>query len=120
MNDPQKSSYSREEDSPAKTSLIHILALIFFLVVIVICIKLAVDYSRAQKGVQEEIAVAQRIAPIGQVEIQVVAATVGPPKTGEEVYKGQCAACHAAGTLGSPKFGDVAGGKKGRTEMSCR
>ena len=29
-------------------------------------------------------------------------------KSGEEVYKGQCTACHAAGAAGAPKFGDLA------------
>jgi len=28
-------------------------------------------------------------------------------KTGEEVYKGQCTACHSIGAAGSPKFGDA-------------
>ena len=28
-------------------------------------------------------------------------------KSGEEVYKAQCAACHATGAAGAPKFGDV-------------
>jgi cytochrome c5 len=109
MNDPQKPSFSRDEGGPAKTSLLHILALILFLVAVVVGIKLAVNYSRSQNGSEEEIAVASRIEPIAQVEIQAVAAVGGPPKTGEEVYKAQCAACHAAGTLGSPKFGDAPG-----------
>ena len=29
-------------------------------------------------------------------------------KTGEEVYKAVCSACHAAGTAGAPKFGNAA------------
>jgi len=31
-----------------------------------------------------------------------------PLKSGEEVYKAQCIACHAAGAAGAPKFGDAA------------
>jgi cytochrome c5 len=31
-----------------------------------------------------------------------------PLKSGEEVYKAQCLACHAAGAAGAPKFGDAA------------
>jgi cytochrome c5 len=30
-----------------------------------------------------------------------------PLKSGEEVYKGQCTACHSIGAAGSPKFGDA-------------
>ncbi len=31
-----------------------------------------------------------------------------PLRGGEDVYKGQCAACHATGVSGAPKFGDAA------------
>lgn len=52
-------------------------------------------------------AVAKRIAPVAKVEWKDMS---GPRtlKTGEEVYKAQCAACHAAGLAGSPKLGDAA------------
>jgi cytochrome c5 len=29
-------------------------------------------------------------------------------KTGEQVFKAQCTACHTAGAAGAPKFGDTA------------
>ena len=50
-------------------------------------------------------AVAQRIQKIGMVEIRDANR---PLKAGEEIYKAQCIACHAAGAAGAPKFGDVA------------
>jgi cytochrome c5 len=31
-----------------------------------------------------------------------------PLRSGEEVFKGQCAACHATGAAGAPKFADAA------------
>lgn len=49
-------------------------------------------------------AVAERIQPIGKVMIKLEG---GPARSGEDVFKGQCAGCHAAGALGSPKFGDA-------------
>ncbi|HNU09853.1 MAG TPA: c-type cytochrome [Rubrivivax sp.] len=51
-------------------------------------------------------ATAARIQPVGTIALRDASA----PKvvhTGEEVYKGQCAACHAAGVVGAPKFGDA-------------
>jgi len=48
-------------------------------------------------------AVAARIEKVGVVE---VLDANRPLKSGEEVFKAQCAACHAAGLAGSPKFGD--------------
>jgi len=33
------------------------------------------------------------------------------PRTGQQVYEAVCAACHAAGVAGAPKFGDAAAWK---------
>ena len=49
-------------------------------------------------------ALAQRIQKVGSVEIRDANR---PLKSGEDVYKAQCVACHAAGAAGAPKFGDV-------------
>ena len=53
-------------------------------------------------------AVAQRIQKVGMVEIRDANR---PLRAGEDVYKAQCVACHAAGAAGAPKFGDVASWK---------
>ena len=50
-------------------------------------------------------ALAKRIQKVGAVEIRDANR---PLKSGEEVYKAQCVACHAAGAAGAPKFGDEA------------
>ena len=52
-----------------------------------------------------ERAVAERIQKVGSVEIRDANR---PLRTGEEVFKAQCSACHAAGVAGAPKFGDAA------------
>ena len=52
-----------------------------------------------------ERAVAQRIQKIGSIEIRDANRVL---KSGEEVYKAQCLACHASGVAGAPKFGDTA------------
>jgi cytochrome c5 len=46
-----------------------------------------------------------RIQKVGKAEIRDADR---PLKAGEEVYKAQCAACHAAGLAGAPKFADAA------------
>lgn len=51
-----------------------------------------------------ERSVAERIQKIGMVEVRDANR---PLKSGEEVYKAQCAACHAAGAAGAPKLGDA-------------
>lgn len=54
-----------------------------------------------------EDAVAKRLKPVGEVVI-VDANAPKVLKTGEQVYTGICAGCHAAGVAGAPKFGDKA------------
>ena len=49
-------------------------------------------------------AIAERIQKVGVVEIRDANRVL---KSGEEVYKAQCVACHAAGVAGAPKFGDT-------------
>jgi cytochrome c5 len=52
-------------------------------------------------------AVAQRLQPVGRVEVRD-AANPPPARAGEAVYQGQCLACHGAGLAGAPKVGDAA------------
>ena len=49
-------------------------------------------------------ALAQRIQKVGAVEIRDANRQL---KAGEDVFKAQCAACHAAGVAGAPKLGDA-------------
>lgn len=56
-------------------------------------------------GVQDhELAQAQRLQRVGSVELRDANR---PLQSGEEVFKAQCAACHAAGLMGAPKFGNA-------------
>lgn len=50
--------------------------------------------------------VTERIQPVG--ESRLAEAVTGPRvhKSGEEVVKAACAACHAVGAMGAPKIGD--------------
>ena len=52
-----------------------------------------------------EQAIAARIQKIGTIAMQ---AANRPLRSGEEVFKAQCSACHTAGLVGAPKFGDAA------------
>ncbi|MFM2239648.1 MAG: hypothetical protein RJA69_1022 [Pseudomonadota bacterium] len=49
-------------------------------------------------------AVAARIQKVGMIEVRDANREL---KSGEAVYQAQCAACHAAGAAGAPKFGDA-------------
>ena len=83
-----------------------------FIVPIVIIILLAnfVDTGTRQAAGSDGLsadAVAKRIERVGSVAVRDASAPV-VLKTGEQVYQGQCVACHGAGVAGAPKFGDAA------------
>jgi cytochrome c5 len=56
----------------------------------------------------------ENIRPVGQVNVGSVPASApaaagaaaAAPRSGDEVYNSACAACHASGVAGAPKFGD--------------
>jgi cytochrome c5 len=99
-------------EGPIKTPKQLILAVLYAFVVPVIVIVLLVMYvtgddrpAAGSSGLTPE-AIALRIQPIGQVVVRD-ASDLASVRTGEQVFAGQCTACHTAGLLGSPKFGDA-------------
>jgi cytochrome c5 len=100
-------------EGPIKTPRQLLGAVVAAFVVPIIVIILLVNYVVADKmpaagssGLTAE-AVAQRIQPVGRVEIKD-ASDPGSLKTGQQVYAAQCVACHGSGAAGAPKFGDAA------------
>jgi cytochrome c5 len=76
-------------------------------VAIIILLAVYVNNStRTGAGTDIEQSVKERIAPAAQVDIRDANAP-RVYKTGEEVFKAVCSACHATGTAGAPKFGDA-------------
>lgn len=103
-------AHEEAHTGPIKTPQ-QLLAAVFFSFVVPIFAIIGLVYyvSSANKplaGAEDaERAVAQRIQKVGAVEIRDANRAL---KTGEEVYKAQCVACHGTGAAGSPKFGDAA------------
>ena len=98
-----------DDHNPIKTpKQFAIVVLASFVVPIFIIIGLVYAVTignKPQAGSSNEAeAVAARIQKVGAVEIRD---ENREPRSGEEVFKGQCSTCHAAGALGAPKFGDA-------------
>jgi cytochrome c5 len=111
MSDTSQAN-AREEDhtGPVKNPKQLLLAVFFSFVVPVFAIIGLVYFVTSDKkpaagAVNMEKAIAERIQKIGAVEIRDANRQL---KTGEEVFKAQCSACHTSGAAGAPKFGDVA------------
>ena len=103
-------AHEEEHTGPVKTPKQFLLMAFFSFVVPIFAIIALVYYvtsanKPAMGAGNMEKSVAQRIQKIGSVEIRDANR---PLKAGAEVYAAQCAACHAIGAAGAPKFGDVA------------
>ena len=72
------------------------------LVVILVSIAGAV---KGRKPIDPE-AANLRIAPVATVKIAAPVAAGGAARSGEQIYKAACSACHDAGVAGAPKLGD--------------
>ena len=102
-------SHDKDHSGPIKTPK-QLLAAVFFSLVIPIFGIIGLVYyvtlanKSAPGAVDTQKAVAMRIQKVGTVEIRDANRAL---KSGEEVYKAQCTACHAAGVAGAPKAGDV-------------
>ncbi|MFT4243801.1 MAG: c-type cytochrome [Acidovorax sp.] len=95
---------------PIKNPKQLLIATLFsFIVPIFAIIGLVMYVTSADKpaagAVNPEKAIAERIQKVGMVEVRDANR---PLRSGEEVFKGQCAACHATGAAGAPKLGDAA------------
>jgi cytochrome c5 len=103
---------AHEEDhtGPVKNPKQLLMAVFFsFMIPIFVIIGLVYYVNSASKPaagtVNMEKSVAERIQKVGSVEIRDANREM---KSGEEVYKAQCSACHANGAAGAPKFADTA------------
>ncbi|MDE2402561.1 MAG: cytochrome c5 family protein [Burkholderiales bacterium] len=109
----EPNSHDSSHEGPIQTpKQLAVAVLLAFLVPIAAIILLVVfvstnNGSASGSDALSAQATAQRIMPVGSVEIKVASANAGP-RSGEEVFKAQCSTCHASGALGSPKFGDAA------------
>lgn len=88
-------------------------------VLAIILIMIATNLTSDVAEYKPDDLVLENIKPVGQVNIagqstpQAEPAAAAPavaaaPRTGEQVYTSNCAACHASGAAGAPKFGDAA------------
>jgi cytochrome c5 len=113
MSQAPQSQESGHHEGPISTPKQLIVAVLAAFIIPVIIIVLLVDYvssgnkSAAGSEALSAQATAQRIMPVGTVEIKLASANTGP-RSGEDVFKAQCTNCHTAGMLGAPKFGDAA------------
>jgi len=105
MSDHAHESHTGPIKTPAQllwTSFFSFVAPIFIIIGLVFYV--TSGDKPAAGAVDMELAIAQRIQPVGSVELRDANR---PLQAGDAVYKAQCAACHDAGLAGAPKFADA-------------
>ena len=94
--------------TPKQLVIVLVLSFVVPIIVIVLLAKLATSgriYDKDSPAMSPE-EVGKRIKPVAEVNLAAAGPAGRVLKTGEEVYRSVCMACHATGIAKAPKFGD--------------
>ena len=109
MSDVQIEEHSSPIKTPKQLIIVVLLAFLIPITLIVMLSQLVttgIDASKDNPALTDA-AIAQRLKPIGQVEV-IDPSAPKVEKSGKEIVEAACGACHTAGLLGAPKIGDKA------------
>lgn len=108
-----QNAHDEGHESPIKTpkQLIITVALAFLVpIVLIVMLSQFVTNIRSvdmDSAAMSPDAVAKRLKPVADLAFaEAGASAAAGPRSGEDVYKAVCSACHASGAAGAPKFGD--------------
>ncbi|MGH8676423.1 MAG: c-type cytochrome [Burkholderiales bacterium] len=95
--------------TPQQLVVVILLAFVVPVIGIVLTVQFILNRPHADPGAMKPEAVAARIQPVGKVEFGAAGdAAARSPKSGEEIVKSVCGACHQTGAAGAAKIGDNA------------
>jgi cytochrome c551/c552 len=105
--------YEHAHSSPIKTpqqlAVVVVLAFVIPVIGLILLAQVVIAKYRVATTTADPEAIARRIQPVARVEFGDAAPSAPrAAKSGEEVYKAVCAACHGTGAAGAWKFGDKA------------
>jgi len=102
----QHEAHTGPVKTPKQMLLLSVASFVIPVFIIIGLVFYVTSFNKEAPGAGDaDRALAQRIQKVGMVEVRDANR---PLKSGEEVYKAQCSACHATGAAGAPKFGDAA------------
>jgi len=91
--------------TPQQLVVVILLSFIVPVVSILLLVRLVLSQPSADPGALQPERVTARIQPVARVEFGAASAKPGA-RSGEDIVKATCAACHEAGVAGAPKIGD--------------
>jgi len=93
--------------TPQQLIVVILLSFLVPILGIVLLVQLVISKPSADPNALTPESVAARLQPVGHVEFAAAGGGAGG-KSGEQVFKSVCTACHTAGVAGAPKVGDKA------------
>jgi cytochrome c5 len=94
--------------TPQQLIIVVLLAFLVPIIGIVLLVNLVLNKPSADPAALAPEAIAQRLQPVGRVEFGASTAAASGPRSGEDIVKSACLACHQAGVANAPKIGDKA------------
>jgi cytochrome c5 len=92
--------------TPQQLVIVILLAFLVPIIVIILLVQLVTSQPTSDPNALSPEAVSKRLQPVGTVEFGAPQAAPGA-RTGEDITKTVCAACHQAGVANAPKLGDA-------------
>lgn len=91
--------------TPQQLIVVILLSFVVPITAIILLVKLIMSPQSADPGAMTPEAVAARIQPVGRIEFGAASDAAGA-RSGEEIVKSVCVACHQAGVANAPKIGN--------------
>jgi cytochrome c5 len=101
-------SHSSFIKTPQQLIVVVLLAFLVPIIGIVLVVNLVLSRPSAEPNAMTPESVAARIQPVGRVEFGAGGGAAAGTRSGEEIVKAVCTACHQAGVANAPKLGDKA------------
>jgi cytochrome c5 len=108
VSESEHDQHSSFIKTPQQLIVVILAAFLVPIIGIILLVQLVISKPSADPNAMSPESVAARLQPVGRVEIAAPAAAPGA-RSGEDIVKAVCAACHQAGVAGAPKIGDKAG-----------
>jgi cytochrome c5 len=104
----EQDSHTSFIKTPQQLVVVVLLAFVVPIFGIVMLVQLIVSRPSADPSALAPEAVAKRIQPVGTVEFGAASSAAAGPRSGEDIVKAACFACHQTGAAGAPRIGDKA------------
>jgi cytochrome c5 len=94
--------------TPRQLIVVVLLSFLVPIIGILLLVSLVLNRPSADPAALSPEAVSARIQPVGRVEFGAASGAAAGPRSGQEIVKAACGACHIPGVANAPRIGDQA------------